>query len=429
MTAEAPAVATEPSPASATPARLRFAGFDGLRAIAALAIVFHHAAFPTGRSITGWPVGAPGSAKRRLAELAFGSPPFAGILSHLKVGVAVFFVISGFLLYRPFVAATIADGRPVELRSYFVRRFLRVFPAYWAALFLIQWWIGFNGAQRIVGVRSQLEHFLLVHVYFRVDAYQGISQAWTLAVEITFYAFLPLWALLLARTHRRARRWSPLRVELVALGALAVASIAFRAFAYWGPSRYLKELGVYWLPANLDWFALGMAVAVLSVWCARDPAFARRVERWAVGGAWWALAAVAFWFAATRADLGLGLQRRDGWKGFVEHGLYGATALGLLVPVALGDQTRGVVRRFLRLDAVAFVGTVSYGLYLWHQAWIGKALVWQDANAIGTGPLPPFLPTLAVGLGLGLAAATASWYAVERPAMRLGTRVGRRRAS
>lgn len=396
----------------------RFPCFDGLRALAALTVALHHAAFPTGYSNNGIPIGRQGTLAHRAADALLGSPPLAGVFSHLDVGVAIFFVISGFLLYRPFVAAAIAGRGGPDTRRFFVRRAVRIFPAYWAALAVIEAWLKFPAGQNPSGVRNQIEHYLLVHVYFRRDAYQGISQAWTLAVEITFYAFVPLYALALRRLHERAAPTARLRIELLALAGVAGFAVAFRALCYWGPSAYLKELGVYWLPANLDWFAIGMVLAVLSAYGAVDDSFRTRVNALAHDVAWWLLGIAAFWLAATRTHLGLGLTRVDGWRGFAEHFLYGLTALGLLVPVALGPQDRGIVRRFLQLDAMVFVGTVSYGLYLWHQAWIGKSLAWQGRPDF-TAPL---LQTLAVGVGLAIAVATVSWYALERPLLRLTDR-------
>ena len=94
----------------------RYPLVDAVRAIAALLILAYHAAFVLG-GLT------PDGAGRWFA--------------HLNVGVPLFFAISGFLLYRPFVAARL-DGRPPPgLRAYWVRRALRIVPAYWLALTIV----------------------------------------------------------------------------------------------------------------------------------------------------------------------------------------------------------------------------------------------------------------------------------------------------
>src|ERR1700681_2531860 len=101
---------------AATPSTLtrgRFAGFDGLRAIAALAIVGVHVT-----SLTG----------------AVDATSAGHYFARLDVGVTIFFLISAFLLYRPFVDAHLHGHGAIALRVFWWRRGLRIFPAYWVAL-------------------------------------------------------------------------------------------------------------------------------------------------------------------------------------------------------------------------------------------------------------------------------------------------------
>src|SRR5437016_10699788 len=104
------------------PVDQRFPCFDGLRAIAAIAVVFHHAAFTTAFELRG--VRVPGTQHTVLIGHYF---------ARMDAGVQVFFLISGFLLYRPFVAAAFSGRAPRDLRSYFRNRLLRIYPAYWVA--------------------------------------------------------------------------------------------------------------------------------------------------------------------------------------------------------------------------------------------------------------------------------------------------------
>jgi peptidoglycan/LPS O-acetylase OafA/YrhL len=90
-----------------------FPCFDGLRAIAAVSVVVIHTSFVSGLTTRSG----------------------VGIYTaRLEIGVAVFFLISGFLLYRPFAAAHVAGLPSPVLGRFWVRRLLRIVPAYWLAL-------------------------------------------------------------------------------------------------------------------------------------------------------------------------------------------------------------------------------------------------------------------------------------------------------
>src|SRR4029077_13629049 len=119
----------------------RLAGFDGLRALAALAIVALHVTSATG------------------AVTATGAGRY---FARLDVGVTIFFVISGFLLYRPFVRAHLNANGVIALGSFWWRRALRIFPAYWVALTAA---ILLFRQTHLVGFWDYTRHFLLVQIY------------------------------------------------------------------------------------------------------------------------------------------------------------------------------------------------------------------------------------------------------------------------
>jgi peptidoglycan/LPS O-acetylase OafA/YrhL len=380
-----------------------FPCFDGLRAIAAITVVLHHASFPTGKMING-----------RLA------PYF----THLDIGVAVFFLISGFLLYRPWVVAALA-GRPgPSVRRFFRRRLLRIFPAYWLALGCV---IAFFGLQMPVGgVRSYLEYFTLLQVYDPARAAGGLAQAWTLSIELSFYAFLPLYAWAIRRLSADRPAEARVRIELAGLVVLYAVSIAFRAIVFGLHSGAVHAVGIYWLPANLDYFALGMGLAVVSAWLAtRETSIplAETVGRLSI--VWWLIALLCFVAVSKGLSLPVGLVRVDGAKGYARQFLYGATAFFLLLPAVLGPQDRGLVRRFLRWEPVVYLGLISYGIYLWHQAWVGRAVSWQGRPLFQAN----FPAVLTTALAWTLVTASASWFLLERPLLRSRDRGGRRASS
>jgi peptidoglycan/LPS O-acetylase OafA/YrhL len=369
-----------------------FPCFDGLRAIAALAVVFHHAGFQSGATFR---------------------PGAGAFLARMDVGVTIFFLISGFLLYRPFVAAHL-DGRPVlSLRRFWRRRALRIVPAYWVALTAVVVFFGLG----LRGARDGLAYYGLVQIYDGRRFFMGggpINQAWSLATEVSFYAFLPLYAWAVRRLGR-----GRVAAEWVGLGAITAVSLAFRAWlfpvhdpGFPAPAQFL---GRYWLPAHLDLFALGMGMAVVSVLLerrGRPP-----VERglWAAAFPWvsWGLAGLAFWWVSRRAGLPRGLEDAHPAGEWAKHGLYAAVAFFLLLPAVFGPQRRGAIRRFLASGPMTWLGLISYGIYLWHQAWLHQVRAWTGATLFDT----PFWHLAGPALVLTLVVSALSYRLVERPAL------------
>jgi peptidoglycan/LPS O-acetylase OafA/YrhL len=365
-----------------------------MRAVAALSVLAYHGLFKA------YLVQHPGSV------LA----PYA---AHLDVGVSVFFLISAFVLYRPMVAARLHGEAMSDPQAYGRRRLLRIVPAYWVALLVA----GIAGASylgypAIFSGQGVPAYFGFLQIYSPDTAGGGINVAWTLCVELTFYAFLPLWAIAM----RRLRPRGGLRSEMVALGLLFAASLAWQALAVHSTNpngfglsaaRWLEPL-----PNFLDQFAVGMALAVASVaWeQGRGPAWLLRRPRIA-----WVLAAVAFWVVSTQ----LGLHGAQGdhltaASYVARHQLYTVVALGLLWPAVFGSRRGG--------RALAFVGTISYGIYLYHiPVLLTLAKAWGLPD--GAGALAAWL---AAGVACTIALAWLSWHLVERPALRLAGTSGPR---
>jgi peptidoglycan/LPS O-acetylase OafA/YrhL len=418
---------------SADPARAhlegRFPCFDGLRAIAALMVVFHHTGFTTAFELRG-------------ARIPFTEHTLA--LGHytarMDSGVQVFFLISGFLLYRPMVAAAFAGKRPRDVRSYSRHRFLRIYPAYWVAFVIIT--IFFGIAMPIAGFRSIFEYFFLIHLYdgghavvngtqtFR--ALGGISQSWTLVVEVSFYIFLPFYAALLRRLGRGRDHESRFRLELFMLGVLYAISVLWRAYVFYGAPKgsAVSFLGTFWLPAQLDVFALGMALAVIRAWAEQREAHTPFLERIGkLDWLWWVVAALLFHAVSYWGGLTQKFVTISGIRAYEKEFFYSFMAFFLVLPAVFGAQHKGVTRRFLQLRPMVYLGTISYGIYLWHQAFLEKVHQWGGWKK----PLPsgPFLEHLIPTLVLTIIVASLSWYLVERPLLRIKDRplFGRGRSS
>jgi peptidoglycan/LPS O-acetylase OafA/YrhL len=396
LTAPAPPAAPERAPDR----RRQFACFDGLRAIAALGVLLCHLGFQTAASYT------------------TRAGPY---LARLDSGVSVFFLISGFLLYRPFVAARLTAARPVGTGGFYVRRVARIFPAYWLALTGV---IVFFGL-RLHGPRDVLTFYALAQIYDKHRYLHGISQAWTLATEVSFYAFLPLYAWAIGRVTRRLTVEQRLWAEIAAVITLGVAGFAFRVGVDYAHGTF-SLLGIYWLPSWLDLFAIGMLLAVLSVAADAGLTFAPLARRIGRRPGWcWAAAAATFWIAATRLHLPRGLEPLSPRRELAKHLSYAAVALFLLLPAVFGPEREGRIRRFLGSGVMVFLGTISYGIYLWHQAWIEQARRWTGVDLSRLGGNAWLVGVVA--LAGTVATAALSWHAVEQPVLAIVRRKTSRR--
>jgi peptidoglycan/LPS O-acetylase OafA/YrhL len=376
---------------------------DGLRAVAAAAVLLAHVAFQTGEVSRG-------------AGGAF--------LGRFDAGVAVFFVLSGFLLYRPHTAALRAGSPPPSVRRYALRRAARILPAYWLALAAVVLTASSAPAGQ-VGT-----HLWLGQTYLG-SLFPAFSQTWSLCAEVAFYAALPLLALLV----RRAAARHGAAGEGWALAGLAAAGYGYIALVR---GAGLPDRALLWLPGHLDWFAAGMAVAALWARSAvpagteadgpgaagggRLARAAQLLARWP--GTCWAAAAVLLWLAATPVAGPLTLEPIPGLAALVKEAAYAVIGSLLLLPAALGDPRSGGLAGALAHPVSRFLGRISYGVFLWH------LLVLRGVYALtGWEPFSGRLVTAAVLTVLGsVLAATASWVVLERPALRLAERLAGGRA-
>jgi peptidoglycan/LPS O-acetylase OafA/YrhL len=364
----------------------RFVLMDSLRAIAALAIVGYHVAPLAG---------------------ALESEFFTAVSAQLSTGVALFFLISGFLLYRPFVL-THAAGKPMpSLRAYAWRRVLRIVPAYWVALTVTGLLIAPEVFDR------PLLFYGFLQIYSPGAVFEGIPLAWTLCIEITFYAALPLIALALRHVPIRGSVW---RVQAVGVAALFVFGVGWRCLALAADSEVLRT-SLNTLPAYLDWFAVGMGLAVLSVWLGTregPPRVVALVER--APGACWAVAAAAIaanaWIWGRRY---LGGAESDAAQVAV-HLTELVTALGMILPAILVGTGRDPLRRLLAWPVLLWLGLVSYGIYLWQAAALDAvgAITPLSVDVVDTS-----LWWIPVGFAACVAAGALSWYLLERHALKL----------
>ena len=382
---------SDPAPNVAPPpGHPRFPLLDGVRALAALSIVLLHVGDGTGFARTN----------------ALGA-----FTARMDAGVALFFVLSGFLLYRPFVASRLEAHPAPSAGRYLRRRLLRIVPAFWVAMLVMgalgwisvlngDWWRYFGFVQNL-SVETVLG---------------GIRPAWSLCVEMSFYLVLPVWALGIARLLRGRPRRTQIRAEAIALGALALASLALRA------AFFDADHGSLWLvtlPAFLDWFAVGMGLALASVALAgREPRAAVLRRPWLA----WAGAAACFALVSLVVPLPRGLVAAGTVEAHLaQHVLYIAVGALVALPGIFGirpdaEPASRAIARFLGHPVMAWLGLVSYGIFLWHQPLLDQLLI-QDLP--GRAPVLPFVTVLVVTTAGAVAIAAVSYYLVERPFLAL----------
>ena len=339
-------------------------------------------------------------------------------------GVRVFFIISAFLIYRPWVRARLLGYDPPRLKAYAWRRMLRIVPAYWVALTVITVWIGLEGVLGWPGIPI---YYGFGQVYDQIKSLGGLPQAWSLCVEVVFYALIPMYAWLLSRlrTGDPARR---LRHELIGPAVLFAIGIAYKVWIVYAGTLEQPELIVLQLNtlAFLDDFAIGMAAAAISVWYeGRDdlPRPLQLLDRYPIVP--WIVALVAVWVVSTQLGLTGQLGEPVGRTQYiVRHYLYTVVAVGLVLPAMFGDPSHGWVRRLLAHRWLLYLGMVSYAVYLYHFAVLLQLERWNFAD-VASGPWAwIWFPTALAG---GVLCATLSYYLVERPALRLKRLVPQRR--
>jgi peptidoglycan/LPS O-acetylase OafA/YrhL len=364
---------------------------DSLRAIAALAVVGIHVGHHSGVNV----------------EAAWGA-----FTSHLNVGVTLFFLITGFLLYRPWAVALLAGAEGPSIARYAKRRVLRIVPGYWVALTLLALWPGLRG---VFGPDWWVYYGFAQSLRFDWT-WSGLTPAWSLSVEAHYYALLPLYAAGVARLASGRSGRTRLRIGTAALAGLAGFGVAFcYAVARWQWLNLATSL-----PGLLLWFSAGMALALASAACAGREHEVRALRFVATHpGACWTLAAALYALLCLTPGIPRALSG-DAYTPVLrvaEHVIYAAVSLLVMLPAVFGSDAGGLPRRVLGARLLSRIGVVSYGVFLWHLPLIEEM---QRRGLDGLVPGWPFLSLGVLILPVAIACGFLSYTLIERPAMQLG---------
>lgn len=384
----------------------RLAGIEGLRGVAAVSVVFYHLGITASPQTLGGPT--------------------RFILTFFNQGLTLFFVLSGFLLYRPFITSILKGERLPSIRRYAYNRVLRIYPAYlviftvtgvlfgYAYLHGSTHGFGPDNIGRLTDPLRIVANALLVQMFIPAFVMSGLPVSWSLTAELTFYLVLPAVSIVTARRVRRGASKhislvvAPLCMIILGLGLTSWAHLAAQnmtggevanfTFGQTGTAVLLRSF-----LAHADLFAYGMLAAV-AVAILHERGLERvptSVKSILIAGA--AIMVVLSIILAPAAVSNVA-------------GAAAAVALvAVVLPSARGDGANRIAR-VLEWSPVRFMGVISFSLYLWHL----PVLLWLMKHHLTAGVSAVSLPATGLCvLAIAVPLSSASYYFVEKPALRL----------
>jgi len=338
----------------------RIPSLDGLRALSIFAVLLGHLA-----GTQGFP--------RRIGHLVLATRPDIA-----NIGVRVFFVISGFLITSLLITEH-HERNDISLKRFYLRRTLRIFPAYGAYLLAV----AFMASVHVIEVPAgDFVHALTYTMNYAPHPGWHLGHLWSLALEEQFYLVWP--AVVVLATPKRAWRVAVAVVCIVPFVRIAQTLLLPASHSLIGRS----------FETTADAIALGCLLALR-----RDDLWARPGYRWAVQ---------SIWFPPLLMICGLlvGQWERPDLR-------LGYPLVNVAVMLGIDHLIRypaGRIGRILNSGALVTVGTLSYSLYLWQEPFVNRSAY----SAFAAFPQ---------NLVLAFAAAAASYYLVERPFLRLRPRL------
>lgn len=339
-------------------------GLDGMRAIAVLIVVTYHA---------GWPFPA-------------------------GLGVSAFFVISGFLITW-LLLKEVDRSRSIDLRSFYLRRALRIFPAYYAFILVSLVADYLSGDRR--SLDAAVPALLYVQNYYNAlhdHPSISIAHAWSLSIEEQFYL---LWPFLLTFLIRL-----PVRVIAAAISLFILLVVAWRIFVF-----FYTDLGTSWIYNAFDTRADSLAVGCLlavSLNLQRAHQILERVTKSRLAP-FAVLLTLVVWRYFQSAEL---------------RYTVGLTVEPILLSVLILQLMRVSTDSgwsFLNWKPIAYIGRLSYGMYLYHVLALAvTSKLLRHLNALNQA----WYLILGVCMTIALAAASYHWY--EKYFLRLKGRLPQR---
>jgi peptidoglycan/LPS O-acetylase OafA/YrhL len=340
---------------------------------------------------------------------------FKQVVGRFDLALATFFVLSGYLIARPFLRSFVLGTKRPSVRRFTRNRVLRIVPAFFLISTLVLLIFGLDGAigptpDNPTGTAPPSTWWQILSVFTFTQSYTTgsatlpIGQAWSLDVEVAFYAAIPIAAAIAYRLGRRLK--TPVaraRAALIFVGALGLVSI-------WLRQHNDNTLATLASPPLIIYaFLPGIALAIAEPWAV--PIFRGRPRRakrfaWAcLGVAVLAWALYCYWdFNVQTTAIHHALGRRS-----LVSALFGMALLGALIALQLGV---GRIPRVIDNRWTNFMGERSYAFYLMHIAVILGVIDLLGADA-GTPAL--IVGMLVIAFPVTVALAALSWKYYERP--------------
>ncbi|WP_313404640.1 acyltransferase [Aeromicrobium sp.] len=352
----------------------RFAQLDSIRAVAAIMVVATHTAFWAGVYTKGtW-----GAATQRL-----------------EVGVAIFFVLSGFLLSRPYLMRARRGTRTDSVQIYALKRVGRIMPVYLVTVVAAFILLSRNDD---LGWDRFFLNITLTDFFVHSQLPFGLTQMWSLSVEASFYIVLPFIGITVL-----ARSWRPtaLLVGLLCVGLLGIVWLGLTAQDH--------ALVARWLPSYALWFAMGIALAVIEI--DRDSVrLVRALRRWASDRvACWVLAFGLFVIISTPLGGSPLLVALTPSESVMRHLFYAAIAVLIVAPCVF--VTDDGTARILSHPWFRHLGYTSYALFCCHMIVLELVVDGVGYELFRAPAVPLFVLVLAVSLGV----AEILYRVIEKP--------------
>ncbi len=387
----------------------RLLGIEGLRAAAALSVMLGHF-------------------NLHLVPREMLSPALQKVLNVAGQGLTLFFVLSGFLLFGPFLTAA-ERGNPFDVKKYFLNRWLRIYPAYFAIFVITALLLGLaytkavstadagvEGTADTIGRMTDLgsiaANLVLMHTLTPWTIKTGIGVSWSLTAEICFYLVLPILAAIAVRLSGRFALNSSAAVVSLGMIIVGLACRTIGNAQVYGDAaaQFYQQWGGNWLAVYLrsilcqaDLFGVGMlAVVVFRYGTTITKAGDRARFRLFLYGA---------------AAAGLILSRLEHELGFAVF----FAALLLIVTTATSSGRAHRLVSVLEWAPVRSLGVISYSFYLWHLPVIWGLYKWQ-LHEQRPDTLLAVMTSYVLALAITAGLSSATYLAVERPALLIKSR-------